>query len=350
MAALPPSDVFAVERQRLESAAAELRCLLAEKQQQLSEQCAKCAHEEEKLLRSKYLSEFKEISTQKEAMKEKLKKHMDGLEQQEMDLECAEERKKTVAEYQSRLQTESSRNDLLARISQLKAKQRGATEALKSQMSHVMKTHQAEEAKLSQQLRLREEDFARNEEECATSNAQGMTLQEHLAADLKHQLSASQEKVATFEVSLESMQALILQKEMKVEEMIQSCDIGLKQKAAERDFSEKEKSELKEREKSLEAATRQMKRLDEAESLTKDLENQLKTSGFGLRVWKKVMLFEDEGDKRVRLEWLEYKIQGTGVRVQGLYSCFRVCRFGRPGHGGDQRSSLSRQGTFKSCQ
>ena len=281
MAALPPSaDVFHLERRRLEEAAADLRSLLAEKNEQLSEQCAKCAHEEEKLLRSKYLAEFEEISLQKDALKAKLEKNTSDLEHQEMDLNRAEERKKAVEEYQSHLRlTEGTKNDLVARISQLKAKQRGATESLKSQMCHVLEAHQKEEAKLSQKLRGQEEALARNEA-CATADVlQGMTPQESLAADLKHQLSASQEKVATLEASVESMQALSFQKEMRVEEMIEACDTALKQKALQRDIAEKEATELQKGEQSVKAATLEIERLQEADALAKDLQEKLHTSG-----------------------------------------------------------------------
>ena len=161
----------------------------------------------------------------------------------------------------------------------MKAKQRGATESLKSQMCHVLEAHQKEEAKLSQKLRGQEEALARNEA-CATADVlQGMTPQESLAADLKHQLSASQEKVATLEASVESMQALSFQKEMRVEEMIEACDTALKQKALQRDIAEKEATELQKGEQSVKAATLEIERLQEANALAKDLQEKLHTSG-----------------------------------------------------------------------
>ncbi|CAL1132595.1 unnamed protein product, partial [Cladocopium goreaui] len=307
MAALPPSaDVFHLERRRLEEAAADLRSLLAEKNEQLSEQCAKCAHEEEKLLRSKYLAEFEEISLQKDALKAKLEKNTSDLEHQEMDLNRAEERKKAVEEYQSHLRlTEGTKNDLVARISQLKAKQRGATESLKSQMCHVLEAHQKEEAKLSQKLRGQEEALARNEA-CATADVlQGMTPQESLAADLKHQLSASQEKVATLEASVESMQALSFQKEMRVEEMIEACDTALKQKALQRDIAEKEATELQKGEQSVKAATLEIERLQEANALAKDLQEKLHTSGLVVTDMRAAVC----QDKAPEEEWISEKMR-----------------------------------------
>lgn len=284
MAALPPlADVFQLERRRLEEAAADLRSLLAEKNEQLSEQCAKCANEEERLLRSKYLAEIKEVALQKDTTKAKHLKNTNDLEHREMDLNRAEERKKAVEEYQSHVRfTEGRKNDLLGRISQLKAKQGGATENLKSQLCGVLETHRKEEAKLSQQLRLREEDFARKEQvaqACATSEMQGMTLQEHLAADLKHQIFISQQKVASLEASVESMQAQSLQKDLQVEEMIQSCDMDLKQKASKKDDAEKQNLELQVREEDVKAGTLAIKRLQEADSLAKDLQEKLLSSG-----------------------------------------------------------------------
>ena len=355
MAALPGAsafDVFHVERRRLEEAAADLRNLLAEKNEELSERCAKCAHEEEKLMRSKYLSEFKEISLQKDIMKTKLEKNT-NLEE-EMDLTRAEQRKKAVEEYQSHLRlTEGSRNDLLARIGQLKAKQRGATESLKSQMCRLLETHQKQEATLSQKLRGQEEALARNE--AAADALQGMTLQEYLAADLKQQLFASQEKVATLEASVESMQALTLQKNLQVEEMIQACDTDLKQKASQRDTAERENLELQKREEVVKAATSEIKRLQEADSFAKDLQEKLHTSGRRVRRAKCQSLNNDLSKKTELCQGVRCSILTPKklAHAWAIFSGYELCMFmTRPDH--TRRTvcsgcSMSGQGGDRGC-
>lgn len=277
MAAQPVLDVFEVERRRLEKAAADLRKSLAERDEQLSEQCAKCAQEEEKLLRSKYFSELKENAASVDQLRARVEKNAADLENRETDLRCAEERMEAIEEYQSHLrQEEGTRRDLHERIGQLKAKHRTSAENLKSQMCKVEEGGHTEEVKLHQQLRLREEGIARNEEACASMN--GMTLQEHLAADLKTQLAESQDKVASLEVSVESMQALVLEREVKVSEMIQNCD-SAKEKACVKDFQHSKRSDFIHREDRLQEASLQIERLEEADLVAAKSLAKLQESG-----------------------------------------------------------------------
>ena len=278
MAAQPVVDVFEVERRRLEEAAADLRRSLAEREEQLSEQCSRCALEEEKLLRSKYLFEVKETAAAAGHFRARLAKNAFDLEQRETEMKGAEERMEALEEYQSHLgQEEANKSDLQKRIGQLKEKQRISAEHLKCQIRGVIERGQKEEVKLHQQLRLREEDFARNTEACEDAN--GMTLQEHLAADLKLQLAESQDKVANLEASLESMQKLVLERERKVLDMIETCDEDLKLKARDKDLQDREKLDFSQREVQLKDANLQMKRLEEADVTAANLLMKIRESG-----------------------------------------------------------------------
>ena len=193
-----------------------LRRVLAAQDEQLAAQCAFCAEEEEKLLRASYASELKEIK--REAQRE------------------------------------------------------GESYDFKLRISEVLEAHQEEERELLQQLRLREEDIARNEQVVCH------TVQEHLAADLKKQLAASQEKAALLEHSVECTQLLVFQKEQELEELLENFD-GLKIKAQERDAKDVEEKALQRRNKRLDEQILEMKRLQTADFLTADLNERLITEG-----------------------------------------------------------------------
>lgn len=202
-----------------------LRRVLAAQDEQLAAQCATCAQEEEKLLRARYAEELREMAS----------------EAQSYDLKL------------------------------LKARQCAAIATLTSEISQVVETRGDQERQLSQQLRFREEDIARNEQGA-------MTLQEHLAADLKKQLSASQEKAALLEHSVESTQLLVFQKEREVEELLENFD-GLKTRAQERDASDLEEKALQRRNKRLDEQMLELKRLQTADFLTANVNERLINEG-----------------------------------------------------------------------
>ncbi|CAJ1444234.1 unnamed protein product [Effrenium voratum] len=238
-------ETVCLERQRLERAVGSLRRDLEEGAQRSVEQCALVAKEEATLLRAKWASERRQVAEESRAAAELVASACSALQTREEELRRAE-----VEAHR-----EEAQSLWKARAAEAEARKEAAAQELQRRRAE----RQRDEEQLTQKLRWTEEACAKNEGD------ESMTLQEQLAADLKTQLKASQEKVAGLESSVESMGALVLQKEAKLKEMLRSCE-DLHCRASEKDLQDRFASELTEGERCIGSATREMRRLADVDA------------------------------------------------------------------------------------
>ncbi|CAE8622838.1 unnamed protein product [Polarella glacialis] len=264
---LPASDVSS-----LEAVAAELRGMLAERDEQLSEQSLIAAREEGKIMQRQLGSELACAVAREEQLREKLAAGRQELEQRDEELGEAEQKLKQVEEQERRLRKKED----CSRSRELQLQQ---TEA--DYTAHLNKLrydiHRAREQGNEKVAMLRRA-LEREETKEVLLEEPSLALKELAIKNLQAQLTTSQQIVATLEASIEECRSVAGERHQKVEALLLKST-GLETTGEALDKDAALQSELVASEGRVQELALQTAQLRQVDSLAAGLESQLSQSG-----------------------------------------------------------------------